>query len=157
MSLLAYKYAGLDVVLAPNILAINNISPTTRCKCVGYITQYTGSNLDTIVVAVPPFQNGSVEADLAQHAFTKLATWDPGSCFLTVVDSSILGIAHSQLASPPAYIPMGSKDDTENLKIMNSLINPAKKEIGRYPHICFKCKAPAYIGFSTIECSKGCK
>ncbi len=27
----------------------------------------------------------------------------------------------------------------------------------RFPHECPKCSGPAYIGFSTVECKRGCR
>jgi hypothetical protein len=27
----------------------------------------------------------------------------------------------------------------------------------RFPHSCPKCKAPAFVGFTSVDCSKGCK
>ena len=35
---------------------------------------------------------------------------------------------------------------------------PKKKEISRWPHVCVKCKSPAYYGVvpSAFECSNGC-
>jgi len=29
-------------------------------------------------------------------------------------------------------------------------------DLSRFPHTCPRCGDPAYIGFTTIECSKGC-
>lgn len=33
----------------------------------------------------------------------------------------------------------------------------AKIDRERYPHECPSCKAPAYIGLNSADCSKGCK
>lgn len=32
--------------------------------------------------------------------------------------------------------------------------NPAAS---RFPHVCPRCAAPAYVGFSSVECSQGCR
>jgi hypothetical protein len=36
------------------------------------------------------------------------------------------------------------------------LFGSAKPETTRYPHKCPRCSAAAYVGFTTIECSKRC-
>jgi hypothetical protein len=32
-----------------------------------------------------------------------------------------------------------------------------KNKEDRYPHKCPKCGSPAYVGFASLDCSKGCK
>jgi hypothetical protein len=31
-----------------------------------------------------------------------------------------------------------------------------KTDLSRYPHKCPTCQSPAYVGFSSVECSKEC-
>lgn len=45
----------------------------------------------------------------------------------------------------PAY------DLADLLKVAGALVDASK-----CPHKCPKCGSPAYVGFSSVECSKGC-
>jgi hypothetical protein len=45
-----------------------------------------------------------------------------------------------------------------NIKILplNATIASTAIDMSKYPHKCPKCSSPAYIGFTSVECSKGC-
>lgn len=43
----------------------------------------------------------------------------------------------------------------QDLQLMVAPAAPAV-DATRFPHVCPRCKAPAYIGFNTTDCSKGC-
>lgn len=32
----------------------------------------------------------------------------------------------------------------------------SKPGVGHYPHTCPRCSGPAYIGFTSVECQRGC-
>jgi hypothetical protein len=37
------------------------------------------------------------------------------------------------------------------------VVDAPTTDLSRYPHKCPKCTGPAYIGFNSVECSRGCK
>jgi hypothetical protein len=43
------------------------------------------------------------------------------------------------------------------VKYLMNLINPTKPaivDVTKYPHLCNRCGAPSYNGFSSVDCSK---
>lgn len=49
--------------------------------------------------------------------------------------------------------------DTECIELVTALRTPVNGKDPHYPHTCPnpKCGGPAYVGFQTVECKRGCK
>jgi len=43
------------------------------------------------------------------------------------------------------------------VEMLSTPSSTAPVSLANYPHKCPKCNGPAYIGFNSIDCSKGCK
>lgn len=66
--------------------------------------------------------------------------------------SQLTGYGVTLLVSGDIFFPIYRTVD--KLTLVDASAPTAKVET-KYPHTCPTCKAPAYIGFMTVDCSKG--
>lgn len=55
------------------------------------------------------------------------------------------------------YPPLDDRLGNQNRAIVAYVDDQPIVSKDKFPHICTRCKAPAYIGFMNTECSKGCQ
>lgn len=61
-------------------------------------------------------------------------------------------------------VEAGTKEHDNAVVTMMSVADRLKQarlacqvDPGRFPHTCPRCRAPAYVGFSDVDCSRGCR
>lgn len=63
-----------------------------------------------------------------------------------VVSGALVQVASATLAGDVVYAKY----------VKGNFHRPQSASPPHYPHVCPTCKAPAYIGFSKVDCSAGC-
>lgn len=89
-------------------------------------------------------------------SLTKAANVDPNTSAIKAIEELVKALNAGNYGAAPAG---GHSLDIEPLDLAFDTITFDDRHIkkdDRYPHVCPRCKGPAYVGFSNVDCKAKC-